>query len=645
VKLDAIKQEPKERVQRYFERLDRLFQRGRIPDAEQRQRFLARLKPKIRKLCVVRNFANIEELVGVATELERVLGELGETPFKPLKEEQEEGVAETSMEHQVAALNNTLINFFKGSVPNSIPSSSSTLLRECQIYKGRDHIATTCPRLNEPRPKCAICGMPHRTKNCGVKCSFCSGLGHSEDKCWRKSKDGKSHSGAANFLEMLLNDEAATLQQLNELCGDENVFSYTRIPRRRMPVELPPANGIPSTEVAEDSTVVNRESSIRSKILSHFIKGKISLTPMETVMMIPGELDQLENLVKVTRRKKDAEIASNQVSMVAVAPTLRRICINKTHKSKTLHLLVEINSYLIEGLVDTGASMFVMAAAVIKELGMMHLVAGSETYKTASGIVTQAMGRIDEVSVKARGVPCTMTFMVVDTDSYDILLGLDFLIKIGAIVDVERGLIQVRRGPGPNVEVLPLTMVNFLQALSSKALMQNDSRLAERFDVIMGKPCVDEDIKTQQLGERVSSSDSDTTEDFEEEHQRLRPISEESEFGDTELEELVLMEGPQQILQLTLQEQADHFMKEETADADDYADWIKWVADVEQRKQVLSGGVVNAEVPVLLQVQQLNDATPCRNFKDQTVSTGKPGVSSRWRTSARSSELIRTWTN
>ncbi len=30
-----------------------------------------------------------------------------------------------------------------------------------------------------------------------------------------------------------------------------------------------------------------------------------------------------------------------------------------------------------------------------------------------------------------------MTFMVVDTDSYDILLGLDLLIKIGAIVDIE----------------------------------------------------------------------------------------------------------------------------------------------------------------------------------------------------------------
>ncbi len=101
MKLDAIKQEPKERVQKYFEHLDKLFQRGRIQDAEQRRRFLAKLRPEIRKLCVVRTFADIEELVSVATELERVLGELGETPFEPLKEEQEEGVAETMMESRL----------------------------------------------------------------------------------------------------------------------------------------------------------------------------------------------------------------------------------------------------------------------------------------------------------------------------------------------------------------------------------------------------------------------------------------------------------------------------------------------------------------------------------------------------------------
>jgi len=64
-----------------------------------------------------------------------------------------------------------------------------------------------------------------------------------------------------------------------------------------------------------------------------------------------------------------------------------------------------------------------------------------------------------------------MTFMVVDTDSYDVLMGLDFPMKIGAVVDVERGLIQIRHGPGSNVEVLPLTMVNLLQRMNSNAMM------------------------------------------------------------------------------------------------------------------------------------------------------------------------------
>ncbi len=188
---------------------------------------MARLTLEIRKLCVVRMFIDIEELVNTVTKLKRMFGELGETPYDLLKEEQKEGASKTIMEKQVITLNNTLISFFKGTVHNLEASSSFTMFGGCQICKRRDHLATTCPKLNEPRPKCAKCGIFHRTENCGIKCSFCSGLGHSEDKCWKKPKDGKSHSRTINFLEMLLNDEKATTQQLNKLCCNENNFSYT----------------------------------------------------------------------------------------------------------------------------------------------------------------------------------------------------------------------------------------------------------------------------------------------------------------------------------------------------------------------------------------------------------------------------------
>ncbi len=83
----------------------------------------------------MRTFADIEELVDAAIEVERVLGELGETPLEPFKEEQEEGTEETIMEKQVTALNETLVNFFKGVVGNQEASSSSTVIGGCQICK------------------------------------------------------------------------------------------------------------------------------------------------------------------------------------------------------------------------------------------------------------------------------------------------------------------------------------------------------------------------------------------------------------------------------------------------------------------------------------------------------------------------------
>ncbi len=181
------------------------------------------------------------------------------------------------MEKQVNALNNTLINFFKGNAHDPTSSSSSNVFGRCQICRGGDHMAITCPRLNEAWPKCAKCNMPHRTKICGIKCAFYAGLGHSEDRCWKKPKEGKLHSGAANFVEVLLNDEEAMLQQLNRLCGNEKVFSYTQVPRRQTLVEVTPTGNVPSPEAVGEDTRVNRETTVKSKILSHFIKGKISL--------------------------------------------------------------------------------------------------------------------------------------------------------------------------------------------------------------------------------------------------------------------------------------------------------------------------------------------------------------------------------
>ncbi|CAK9196543.1 unnamed protein product [Sphagnum troendelagicum] len=149
--------------------------------------------------------------------------------------------------------------------------------------------------------------------------------------------------------------------------------------------------------------------------------------------------------------------------------------------------------------------------------------------------------------------------------------------KIEAIVDVERGLIQVRRGSRTNVEVLPLTMVNLLQNVSSEALERDvavtlESASSETLEVDLEKMSLCDPVVTEQTNAPVLDSDTYADGDSDGGLQSVEPIDNKSEFGNTELEELVLKEGPQQILQLTLQDQADDFMREEITDTDDYVD-------------------------------------------------------------------------
>jgi hypothetical protein len=188
--------------------------------------------------------------------------------------------------------------------------------------------------------------------------------------------------------------------------------------------------------------------------------------------------------------------------------------------------------------------MSVLAAVVVRELGIMHLVTGNESYKTASGVVTRALGRVDEVHVKIGGIQCAMTFMVVDTDGYDVLLGLDFFMKIGAMVDVEWGLIQVRHGPGTHVEILPLTVANLLQRVSAGPIRSGTATcLKDAPPNQRGEVESDQAQEVIEGGDDASVSDFDDESDDDEFHDSestpLEQSDSDDKFVDDEFEELI----------------------------------------------------------------------------------------------------------
>jgi hypothetical protein len=70
------------------------------------------------------------------------------------------------------------------------------------------------------------------------------------------------------------------------LCGTKHdIFSRVGIPRRCLLVE-----GVEDETMDDRKTILvelGRGFVVKSKILTHFIKGKISLLVMETILVIP----------------------------------------------------------------------------------------------------------------------------------------------------------------------------------------------------------------------------------------------------------------------------------------------------------------------------------------------------------------------
>jgi hypothetical protein len=51
-----------------------------------------------------------------------------------------------------------------------------------------------------------------------------------EDQCWKTFAKGPTTT--TNFLEVLVNDEEATLLELNQICREQHVFFGIRMPKK-----------------------------------------------------------------------------------------------------------------------------------------------------------------------------------------------------------------------------------------------------------------------------------------------------------------------------------------------------------------------------------------------------------------------------
>jgi hypothetical protein len=166
--------------------------------------------------------------------------------------------------------------------------------------------------------------------------------------------------------------------------------------------------------------------------------------------------------------------------------------------------------------------------------------------------------------------------------------------KIGEMVDAEKNTIQVRHGPGANVEMLPLNVVNIVQHgeaqhTSSMGPIESLGKIFQQLKV--------EDLLEKGLSWKggcssgsndpndEGSSDDNTTEfgnETDEEDAQFSLIMQENDAAseddlkDQGLNHLLQQVFANQIMNLILQDRHYRLLDEYITEGDDYADWLQW---------------------------------------------------------------------
>ena len=112
----------------------------------------------------------------------------------------------------------------------------------------------------------------------------------------------------------------------------------------------------------------------------------------------------------------------------------------------------------LDAIIDTGACECGLPLDTVRRLQAMYLIdtRHRQSYTTASGHKYKAMGKVN-LTITLGPLSTVVTFNVTEALTYQILLGNDFLLAIGAIVDVRSRLLKFQVKPDIEATV-PLTL-------------------------------------------------------------------------------------------------------------------------------------------------------------------------------------------
>jgi len=156
------------------------------------------------------------------------------------------------------------------------------------------------------------------------------------------------------------------------------------------------------------------------------------LTVEEAQKMIPGYKKEFSKAFKIIKKREKVNYME----------------IPKRSKFTSMKSKAEIEDIEIDAIIDTGAAISAMTKTLIEELGYKINKSSNVVIVTADGNRTRSLGKIIDIELNLNGVDTVVTVEVIESKDRTLILGNDWLERVRAQIDMEKGKINIKGKKG-----------------------------------------------------------------------------------------------------------------------------------------------------------------------------------------------------
>ena len=179
-------------------------------------------------------------------------------------------------------------------------------------------------------------------------------------------------------------------------------------------------------------------------------KGKIAL-PVLATMAEPYDIledlaHQKANITVAqliqTSPSQRTQLSKGMRRATALKPKRkRRVMLGQKLKTTSAWCEAKVGKNIIDLIIDTGASGCVATYSFIKDMGLKIQRSSNISMSDINGVSKQPLGAIDDLLLNIDGIVIPTEVDITEAKTYSVIVGMDFLNKIKANIDIRKGLL------------------------------------------------------------------------------------------------------------------------------------------------------------------------------------------------------------